>query len=55
MARIDKDACIGCGICQGTCPEGFTIVNGKAHIKNSNAPCIQDAAKACPVGAISTD
>ncbi len=52
MVRIDKDKCLGCGICENICPEGIEIVEGKARIKDENTECLKDAAKACPRNAI---
>jgi len=53
MAKINKDKCIGCAICANICPEGIEIVNGKAEIKDKNASCLKEAARACPQSAIS--
>ena len=38
MAKIsiDKEKCIGCGACASTCPSNFDMIEGKAHVKNSN-------------------
>ena len=52
MVHVDESQCIGCGICQNVCPDGFEIINGKAKLKNDNALCIKDAVNACPRGAI---
>lgn len=51
--KIDEGRCIGCGVCQNLCPEGFEIVGGKSRIKNEKAKCIGEAIKLCPVEAIS--
>ncbi len=53
MAKINKNKCIGCAICANICPAGIEMVNGKAEIKDENASCLKDAARACPQNAIS--
>ncbi len=52
IVRINQLKCIGCGSCQSICPEGFEIIGGKSRVKNADAECIEQAARACPVGAI---
>lgn len=51
MVSVDKEKCIGCGACVATCPEGFEMSDGKAKAKGK-VSCSDDAAKGCPVGAI---
>jgi ferredoxin len=52
---IDEDLCEGCETCVSLCPDVFEIVDGKAHVKNTDAldTCnIQEVIDSCPVGAI---
>ena len=53
--KIDKDACIGCGLCTGTYPEIFAFDDeGKAEaVAEGEDAAIDDAIASCPVGAIS--
>lgn len=53
MVSVNKEKCIGCGACASVCPQGFEIKDGKAHVKDSKAKCIKEAAESCPVDAIS--
>ena len=55
MVKINQNKCIGCGICQSVCPEGFEIIEGKARIKDDKAACIQQAIEACPRNVITLD
>lgn len=52
MARIDKDKCLGCGICTNICPSGFGMSNGKAYVMDTKADCINRAMDSCPASAI---
>ena len=60
MARlviIDQDECIGCGTCEGICPEVFQLSEetGKSEvIKPEGGPehLIEEAIDSCPVEAI---
>ena len=52
-----NDSCIGCGLCEGTCPEVFSIQGDVAVAIDGEVPesAFSDAAEAkdgCPVGAI---
>lgn len=53
---VDQDKCIGCGACAATCSAGFEMREGKAYTVKGEVEklsCEEDAAKGCPVGAIS--
>jgi ferredoxin len=57
MAKItvDVSTCVGCGLCEQSCPEVFEIQgDGIAHIKTQVAGAcnLQEAADQCPVNAI---
>jgi len=51
-AKIDIKRCTGCGICASLCPKGIEMIDGKAKIKDENTDCLNNAANACPRGAI---
>lgn len=53
--RLDREPCIGCGLCVTVCPHGvFAVENGKAQITDRDA-CMECGACArnCPVSALS--
>lgn len=59
-AIIDRDGCIGCGLCAGTCPEVFFIADdGLADVKQDPTPDTLDACveaqEGCPVSVITIE
>lgn len=58
-ANVDKETCIGCGLCPSICPEVFEMDDdGKAKAIADSVPekCVdeaKDAESSCPVNAIS--
>lgn len=55
MVSVDKEKCIGCGLCASICEEVFEMGDdGKAQVKaQKNIPCVKEAIDQCPVNAIS--
>lgn len=52
---VDASTCIGCGLCEQTCPEVFEMQgDGLAHVKADNCEQhnLQEVADLCPVQAI---
>jgi ferredoxin len=58
MVSVNKNKCIGCGLCTEICDEVFYLEDdGKAKarpVDKKDAPhCVKQAVEQCPVGAIS--
>jgi ferredoxin len=57
-ARVDKDTCTGCGLCEEICPDVFEMNDeGLAQAKVNPVPpeaeeSCREAADQCPVDAI---
>lgn len=54
---VDKDLCIGCGMCESSCSDVFVMQDNIAVVKEAAVPesmqeCVQQTAKDCPVEAI---
>lgn len=58
MVKVNKEKCIGCGLCVGLCPDVFELgEDGKSQVKKEadlkkNENCIKEAKESCPVGTI---
>ena len=58
-ANVDKDTCIGCGMCPSICSDVFKMdEDGKAKVIVDEVPAgkedeAQEAESSCPVNAIS--
>jgi ferredoxin len=56
--KVDQDLCIGCGACEGTCPEVFELPDDTSTVKLDSVPeelqaSALEAEEGCPVDAIS--
>ncbi len=56
-ATIDRDGCIGCGLCENVCPAVFRMDDdGKAFVCGEVTPenegCAFEAESDCPAGVI---
>ena len=57
---IDKSGCIGCGLCEGTCPEVFRVADdGLAEVHTQPTPAeeaaVLEAVDICPSNVITTE
>lgn len=58
--EINRDGCIGCGLCAATCPEVFRMASdGLAEVydepTDENSDLAKEAAEGCPVQVIAAD
>ena len=59
-AIVDKDTCVGCGLCESTCPEVFVMEDNVAVVKADPVPpeaeaTCREATENCPVEAITLE
>jgi len=58
-AFVDENVCISCGLCEGVCPDVFSLDTGIAVATEEVAGEFEDAAReacdGCPVQAISIE
>jgi ferredoxin len=52
--KVDKETCIGCGLCSSICEKVFEMKDGKAYVKTAKTDekCAKEAEESCPVNAI---
>jgi len=52
MFKVDKEKCVGCGVCVNVCPAGaISVKDDKAVISDKCVDCGR-CVQVCPVGAI---
>lgn len=59
-ARVGADTCIGCDLCEETCPRALMMVDDKAAVQVEPVPAeaetaCQQAENDCPVKALSPE
>ena len=60
-ATVDRDACVGCGLCESVCPNVFEMDSDSIAeviadvIPPENEDCAIEARDDCPVSAITVD
>jgi ferredoxin len=67
---IDREGCIGCGVCEALCPEVFHLVEdgksgiiekhrkgspGEGEVGSELVACVESARDSCPVCVIKTE
>lgn len=58
IAHVEKDACIGCGLCPSICPDIFEMdeddlaTTRKEQVPQDLEESAQEAAESCPTEAI---
>ncbi len=60
-ATVDRDTCVGCGLCESVCPNVFEMDSDSIAevitdvISPENEACAIEAQDECPVSAITVD
>lgn len=59
-AFVDENTCISCGLCEGICPEIFSLETGVSVAKEGDVSeeyveATREACDSCPVTAISVE
>lgn len=59
-AFVDENTCISCGLCEGVCPEIFSLETGvsvakEGIIESELEDATREACEGCPVSAISIE
>lgn len=59
-AFVDENTCISCGLCEGICPEIFSLESGVSVAKDGDVEAeyqdaTREACESCPVTAISIE
>lgn len=60
-ASVNKELCIGCGVCTSICPAVFELDDNYLSkvlvesLDEKEKDCAQEAAAVCPVGAITIE
>ncbi|MBU5455585.1 ferredoxin [Caproiciproducens sp. MSJ-32] len=59
-AFVDENTCISCGLCEGICPEVFSLETGVSQAIEGTIPAehedaAREAFEGCPVSAISIE
>ena len=53
MIQVNKDLCLGCGLCADSCPRGaISLLSGQAEIDQKRCNSCRVCLEACPRGAI---
>lgn len=57
VKKVDVTLCVGCGLCEQSCPEVFKMEDGVAKIKVATCSShnVKEVAEQCPVQAIVTE